>query len=351
MTGRERVIHHLRGEPVDHLPCMPITMRFASNHLGVPYGEYARDYRVLAAAQIRVSEDFEFDYVSAISDPAREAADLGAAVIYEPDAPPAMDGANALIAERAQLERLQGRVDVCGRRMTDRLEGIARLKDQAGDAKLVEGWIEGPVAEAADLRGINTLMTDFTDEPGFVTDLFEFVTALEIGFARRQVEAGADIIGIGDAAASLVGPRIYESFALPYERRMVEAIHGMGALVRLHICGNTRRILRGMGQTGSDIVDLDFPSPMAEGRSCMGPDQVLLGNIDPVRVLRDRTPAEITKAVAACHAGAGPRYIVGAGCEVAPDTPYDNVRAMVRYAQLTAPGSPMNTEEDLTDKP
>ncbi len=344
MTGRERLINLLKGRPVDRLPCMPITMRFASRHSGVPYGDYARDFRTLVEAQVRVAEDFDFDHVSAISDPAREAFDLGAAVVFEADAPPALDGSNPLIADVSMLARLEPRINECGKRMTDRLEAIARLKERVGGTKLVEGWIEGPVAEAADLRGINALMTDFGDSPDFVTDLFEFVTALEIGFAKRQVDAGADILGIGDAAASLIGPRLYESFALPYERRMVEAIHEIGALVRLHICGNTRRILGLMGQTGSDIIDLDFPSPMVEGRSQMGADQALLGNLDPVRVLRDGTPSQVSDAVAACHAGAGPRFVVGPGCEVAPDTPYDNVRAMVRYAQETDPNDPPTVE-------
>ena len=60
---------------------------------------------------------------------------------------------------------------------------------------------------------------------------------------------------------------------------------------------------------------------MAEGRAAMGPDQVLLGNIDPVRVLRDGTPGERHAALDACHQAAAPAYIVGAGCEVPRGTP------------------------------
>lgn len=338
MTGRERILRHLSDEPVDHLPCMPITMQFASRYAGVPYSRYAQDGRVLAEAQVRVASAFGFDHVSAISDPAREASDLGAAVVFAHDTPPAMDGTNPLIAERSDLTSLLDRHSVCGPRMEDRLVGIAALRERVGDELLVEGWIEGPCAEAADLRGINTLMTDFGDDPAFVRDLFEFVLQLELGFARRQIEAGADIIGIGDAAASLVGPAIYEEFVLPFQIRMVDGVHAMGALVRLHICGNTRRVLRFMGQTGSDIVDLDYPSSMADARSAMGSRQMLLGNIDPVRVLQDATSTIVYESIAACHAEAGPRYIVGAGCEVTRGTPHENVHALVRYGREHGPG-------------
>jgi MtaA/CmuA family methyltransferase len=175
-------------------------------------------------------------------------------------------------------------------------------------------------------------MLDFYDDPAFVRDLFAFVLEMELRFAREQVAAGAELIGIGDAAASLVGPAIYEEFVWPYEKRMVDGLRTLGARVRLHICGNTRRILPGMGRLGCEIVDLDFLAPIAEARAQMGPAQILLGNIDPVRVLRDGTPESVAAAIGECHRQAGSRYIVGAGCEVPRDTPPANFRALVEYA-------------------
>jgi uroporphyrinogen-III decarboxylase len=142
---------------------------------------------------------------------------------------------------------------------------------------------------------------------------------------------------VGDAAASLVGPTIYQEQVLPYEKKLVAGLHALGTCVRLHICGNTRRILSGMGETGSEIVDLDYPSPMKEGREKMGPHQVLLGNLHPVHVLRDGTPAAIHSAVAECHRQAGARFIVGAGCEVPRGTRAGNLLAMAEYARSHKP--------------
>jgi uroporphyrinogen-III decarboxylase len=141
------------------------------------------------------------------------------------------------------------------------------------------------------------------------------------------------LIGIGDAAASLVGPRIYEEFVWPYEKQLVDGIHAAGGRTRLHICGNTRKILSGMGRLGCHVVDLDSLSPLSEARTAMGASQVLLGNANPVSVLRAGTPELVTQTVAECHAQAGPRFIVGAGCEVPRDTPEENLRAMVDYAK------------------
>jgi uroporphyrinogen-III decarboxylase len=106
----------------------------------------------------------------------------------------------------------------------------------------------------------------------------------------------------------------------------------MGAAVRLHICGNACSIVEGMGRLGCEIVDLDYFTPVDAAREAMGPDQILLGNIDPVRALRNANPESVTASIAECHRLAGDRYIVGAGCEVPRDTPLENVLAMTEYA-------------------
>jgi len=221
--------------------------------------------------------------------------------------------------------------------MHNRTKALALFKQKVGGEKMIEGWIEGPIAEAADLRGINAVMTDFFDDPKFVRDLFAFVIEMELRFAKAQIEAGADLIGIGDAAASLVGPKIYEEFVWPYEKQLVDGIHALGGRTRLHICGNTRKILPGMGRLGCHVVDLDFLAPIHEGRAQMGPAQVLLGNADPVRVLRNGSVDDVTRAVMECHRQAGARFIVGAGCEVPRDTPPENMRALAEYAHTHKP--------------
>jgi MtaA/CmuA family methyltransferase len=333
MNSRERVFAMLEGRPVDSLPAMPITMMFAADQIGAKYFNYATDFRVLAEAQVCVAERFDFDYVSVISDPGCEASALGATLKFFPDQPPAIDEENALLKDKAKLASLEVPDPARPGRLRNRAEGVKLLKERVGNDKVVEGWIEGPCAEGADLRGINTLMLDFYDDPAFVRDLFEFIVEVELRFARYQVELGADLVGVGDAAASLVGPKFYNEFVWPYEQKLVGALHAEGIKTRLHICGNTRRILEGMGRLHCSMVDLDWLSPVSEGRGKMGLGQVLLGNLDPVRVLKDGTPESVYEAVGECHRQAGERFIVGPGCEVPRETPPANLKALVRYAR------------------
>ena len=337
MNNRQRVLDHLAGRPVDRLPLMPITMMFACAQIGATYLDYCTDYRVLVEGQIRTASLFDFDHVNTMSDPAREAADCGARVEFFEDQPVAIVESEALLADKSKLLRLRQPDPLGGGRMHNGIQALALYRERVGHNRIIEGWVEGPVAEAADLRGINALMTDFVDDPKFVRDLFDFVLEMELRFAREQVNAGADIVGLGDAAASLLGPDLYNEFAWPYEKRLVDGIHSFGAKVRLHICGNTRKILEGMGKLGCDIVDLDSLAPLEEALAKMGPDQVLLGNLNPVTALRNSTPEAITAAIAECHRQAGRRYIVGAGCEIPRDTPLQNVHALCQYAHQHQP--------------
>jgi MtaA/CmuA family methyltransferase len=271
-----------------------------------------------------------------MSDPAREASDCGARVEFYEDQPAAIVESEALLADKKTLASLEIPDPLGGGRMHSAVRALALMRERVGDEKAVMGWVEGPCAEAADLRGINTLMLDFYDDRGFVHDLFEFVVEMELRYARAQVEQGVDLIGIGDAAASLISRRFYEELVWPYEKRLVDGLHALGTSVRLHICGDIRHLLDGIGRLGCDIVDIDWMVPLADAREAMGPEPALLGNIDPVQALRNGSPASIAAALAECRRQAGERYIVAAGCEVPRDTPPENVRALTEFALSTA---------------
>lgn len=340
MNSRERVFALLAGQPADRLPLMPMTMMFAAEQTGVPYGRYALEHDVLVRAQLATAARFAFDHVSTITE-TREARDCGATIRYFENQPYAIDESQARLSERGELAGMVCPDPESAPAMRDRLEAIRQLKQAVGTSKVIEGWVEGPCGAAADLRGINTLMLDFHDDPAFVRDLFDFVLEVGLRFARAQKEAGADLIGIGDPAASLTGPRIYRDLIWHWHKRLVDGLHAMGVKVRLHICGNTRTILSDIALLGVDILDVDSAVSMADARARTGENQVLLGGIDPVRVLLNGTPAEVEAAVLRCRAEAGARYIVGAGCEVPRGTPPENL-AVLRACSEHLPAQPLS---------
>src|SRR5664279_729735 len=104
---------------------MPITMMFGGVQIGVKYSRYATDYRVLVEAQLRTAERFDLDFVSCISDPAREAGDLGAKVRFFDDQPPAFVESDALLADKSALSTLKIPDPLSGGRMLDRVQAAA----------------------------------------------------------------------------------------------------------------------------------------------------------------------------------------------------------------------------------
>lgn len=144
MTGKQRVLAALEGRPTDHLPLIPITMMFAADTAGVNYREYASSCETLASAQLATAERYGFDYVSVISDPAREASDLGAAVEWFDDQPPAIMESRALLADKGALAQLRLPDPAAPGRMRDRVNAVKLLADLAGTDKIVEGWWKGP---------------------------------------------------------------------------------------------------------------------------------------------------------------------------------------------------------------
>ncbi len=337
MTGRERLLAAIRGERTDSLPLIPISMMVAAEEIGEPYGRYVFDAATHVRGQVAFAHAYDVDHVSAISCPTSEAADLGASIICYDDQPPAVDEENALLLDKGRLASLKAVDPGSGRRMSKRLAVIEGLRSEVGALKAVEGWIEGPIAEGCDLRGINRVMTDFYDDPVFVRDLLSFVFENAMGFARAQVRSGADVMGVGDAAASLVGPELYREFVWPWEQRYVRALHDMGVAVRLHICGDVRAILPMLGELHADILDLDSMVPVGMARAKTGGRQLLAGNVDPVRLVKNGTAELVTGELAKCLAeSAGGPYAVSAGCEVPRRTPRENLRAMRAFARETA---------------
>ena len=70
-------------------------------------------------------------------------------------------------------------------------------------------------------------------------------------------------------------------------------VHEMGALARLHICGNTSFILADMAATGADIIDLDWMVDIGRAVETFGPNQSACGNQDPVAVMLQGMPETV----------------------------------------------------------
>jgi len=325
MTSKERYLAAVQGQSYDRTPITPIVMAWGAHHVGRTYRDFYLDSDVLVEANLALVRDFGVDQVSVISDPWRESSAYGMEFDY-PD-----EGVGV-----PKCKFLQGRDDLgklhpldfaACERTRDRIEGVRKLAAAVGKTHSVLGWIEGPIAQYSDLRGVEATMMDLMDNADIFTEAAEIITENALRFAKLQIEAGADTIGVGDAAASLIGPELYRDFVTRWEKKLFDGIHQAGGFVKLHICGNINGILSDAAATGADVIDLDWMVPIAASRKTVGPDVCLCGNFDPVAALMQATPEDVADAARQCIDEGGQRFILQPGCEVPAGTPAENMHA------------------------
>jgi MtaA/CmuA family methyltransferase len=331
MNSKERCLAAVRGAPLDRVPVFPLIMFLAANRFQVPYRAYASDGQVLAEAQLALRERFGVDAITSCSDAFRLSADLGGEMLYPEDGTPYLS--RPLLTCQADLKRLH-RPDVLqsGSRTADRIRATGMMARAAGQDCLVLGWVDLPFAEACSLCGVSQFLMLLVDQPGLAQRILEFLTDIVIDFALAQLQAGAPMIGAGDAAASLVSARMYRQFALPYEQRICAAVHAAGGLVKLHICGNTTHLLKEMVQSGADLFNVDHLVDLQTALAVYQPaGKCIKGNLDPVRDLLQASLQTCQRSAVRCIEQArSARYMLSAGCEIPAGVSDEVFRAFCR---------------------
>lgn len=315
----------LRNGPCDFVPRTPILMQFAAEYIGSNYAAFASDHRVLVEANVRCARDFGFDQLSCISDPYRETHGFGGDIEYVEDGVPRCAPPLAHTKDLAALDHPE---PLRSGRMLDRVAAAREYQERFGEQYSILGWIEGPAAEAADLRGTTNFLMDLLDDEAFACELMDRCVDVGMAFAIAQHEAGCDTIGIGDAIASQVSSLTYEALILPREKKLVSAVKETGAHVKLHICGNITHLLPGIAELGVDILDVDHMVDIAAVRAAVGNKVVITGNIDPAGGVLGGTPESIRETMCRTYDLAGNPYMVNAGCEIPPGTPVENLKAL-----------------------
>ncbi|MCK9618436.1 MAG: uroporphyrinogen decarboxylase family protein [Lentimicrobiaceae bacterium] len=331
MTPFERYIRMLEGKPVDFVPHIPILMQFAAEFVGSDYACFASDFNTLVKSNEVCAKYFGIDQLSCISDPYRETHGFGSEVKYVNDGPPR--STHPLI-DNNDMSLLLEPDPLKSERMLDRVNAIKLYKEKFGDEYSVIGWIEGPAAGAATLRDVSNFLVDLVIDEPFACKIMDKCLEVGIAFAKAQVDAGADTIGIGDAIASQVPPDVYENLILPREKKLIQAIKDMGVYVKLHIGGNITHLLPGISNLDIDIIDVDHMVNLAVVRIMLPKRVTIAGNIDPVKGVFFGTPESIRGKIIDDYQLVGNPYMVNAGCEIPSGTPNENLKALcepIRY--------------------
>ena len=327
MNSYERYMAMVKGQKVDVVPRIPILMHFAARHINASYADFAGDYKVMFEANKRLVLDYGFDQLDTMSDPYRETSAFGGQITYNQNTIPRC---TAPLARSKQIDTLLIPNPIGSQRMANALNCTAAYKEFGYKKYSITGWVEGPAAEAANVRGVEQFLIDMIDDEPFICDLMDLCIDVAIEFAIAQIEKGCDTIGIGDAIASQISTDMYERIVLPREIKLVKAIQDAGALTRLHICGDINHFMPQIAQLHTDIIDCDWQVDIVRTRELLPANTTITGNLDPVAAVMRSTPEKIHQGFKDIYEKIGNPYFVNAGCEIPLGTPVENLIAMCK---------------------
>jgi [methyl-Co(III) methanol-specific corrinoid protein]:coenzyme M methyltransferase len=168
-------------------------------------------------------------------------------------------------------------------------------------------------------------------KPDLVSSMMGIVDEVIITIAKIYKRAGADYMTIREMGAteSVLNPRSFSSLVQPHLKRILTSVDSPKVL---HICGETNNIIEQMAACGADAISVDQKNRLVESRKKVGPDTILLGNIDPYNVLVTGKPDEIVSVVK--NAIASGVNGIWPGCDIWPTVPQENIKALVQATHL-----------------
>jgi uroporphyrinogen decarboxylase len=162
--------------------------------------------------------------------------------------------------------------------------------------------------------------------------LLEKLVSVLTAYCRQQVQAGADVIQIFDSWVGSLSLSDYRAYAFEASKRLVRAVQEMGVPV-IYFGVETAGLLEQMAMTGADVIGLDWRQPLDEGWRSVGHNRAVQGNLDPITLFAPREMLEQRVKEILRAANGRPGHIFNLGHGIVPETPVENVQAVVRMVR------------------
>ncbi len=123
----------------------------------------------------------------------------------------------------------------------------------------VIGNLTGPISTAASIVDPMSFLKELRKDRENAHKVIDYVTDFLIEYAKLMIDNGIDLISIGDPTATgeILGPKMFEEYAVRYINKLVEGIHSVKAPVIVHICGNMNTVKGLIPQIKSDAISTD----------------------------------------------------------------------------------------------
>lgn len=189
--------------------------------------------------------------------------------------------------------------------------------------------LTGPISAATSIIDPMTFYKELRRFPDESHRVLDYITQMLAAFAKRLIDRqGAAVIAIGDPSATgeILGPAMFEQYALRYLNQLVDAIHELGTPVILHICGDIKRVRHLLPKLHCDALSTDAMVSLSRLKADF-PSITTMGNLSTF-ALQWKKPDEIRSATKTLVASGVD--IISPACGLSTSTTLENVRALTR---------------------
>lgn len=346
MTSLERTLAVLSGRLPDRVPVALHNFLMAARLAGQPLPIGLQDGDLLAEAQVAAWRVFGHDVLLVESGTTAMAEALGCDAHYPEDAAPRVVAPR--VTRLDDVDRLRVPDPEAAPSLARVLQAVRRLRRELGDRVFIMGRADqAPLALAAAVRGYQPFLTDLLEPEAAVplARLMDLCLEATTRYALALRDAGANGTCIGELGADVISPALYRRHTAPRLALFFAAMRAARFPAGLHQCGRTTPVLADMVGSGASFLELDPRTEMAAAKDATHGRAAVLGMVDPASVLHRGTPAEVAahSRDALARMGPGGGFLLGPGCALVPETPPENVAALVaaavEYGRYTADGA------------
>lgn len=328
-----RLLKACRREPVDVTPVW--LMRQAGRYMKgyrdlrarVPFLELCKTPDLVAEITVSATEKLGVDAAILFADLLLIVEPLGFKLEYEKNEGPRVWPA---IREAADVDRL---LEVEPGVLGYVFEGIRRTRAALDTRIPLLGFAAAPFTLASYLiegggsRNYARTKAFMYSHPGAWRALMEHLARNLASYIAGQIDAGVQAIQIFDTWVGCLSPSDYGEFVLPWSRMLFSTLPGDFPLI--HFGTGTGMLLELMREAGGNVMGLDFHVELDTAWERVGYEVAVQGNLDP-SVLLAGVDAIRPRVESILHqAGGRPGHIFNLGHGILPDTPYENVTALV----------------------
>lgn len=316
-------------EEVEEVPAIPTVSRWVGRFSGFSIKELFYNTEAMIKAQLKAQEAIGYDALFCYYDAFYIPQAFGCRLIFLSTG---ADVSPLEINNEEDIKSLpmpdiikEGRLPL----ILDFAKGLVGLPDRRVP---VLGLFEGPFTTSARIMGVEKMMRYLIKNRSMVERMLDRIETFLSGFGKVLFEIGIDGLIIADPVGSstMVSPKFYKEFVLPFLKRLIGKLSGP---VILHVCGDTQPILPLMVETGARFLSLDQCMDLRLARQIIGDRCGIGGNVDPI-ILLNGTPEDVRQETLRCLEMGGKKgYLLMAGCAVPAETPFENLKAMIDVAK------------------